>query len=279
MTPGARAEAARQQALWAAITQGGDAAAIEPFAWAALPGPGGQAAADEGLQAYRRNARAHAHRSLAAAYPLLGRWLGEKGVRALSWQLWGEEPPTRGDLGLWGDGLASLLTRRPDCAMDPWLADMARLEWQLHLAARAQDHVDTVQGLSTLGAHDPSQLRLRFRPGTAVVAAGSPLWAIWQGLQGLPDTASESDRVTLIDQAFGVPAPQAVLVYRADLRVVAELAPDAEFTLALLAGDTLGTALRQHPPLDFQAWLLRALRDAWLVAVEPIPFNPQEFSP
>ena len=51
-------------------------------------------------------------------------------------------------------------------------------------------------------------------------------------------------------------------------------APTARFHHALLARHTLAVALDAASGLDFSVWLVRALREHWLVAVQPMQPSP-----
>jgi len=266
-------EAARQQAVLAALQVRRPAADAALANWLhPLTGPRGQAGAMAGLDAYRRHADALAARALAAVHPVLGRLVGSDMLAQLARHLWREHPPQDGDIGQWGADLPGLLSRLPALAAMPWLADVARLEWALHHAAGAADEDPAgAAGLHRLGVDEPDQLRLRCRAGTQVLLADGPLWSIWQSHQQAP-TAEELAACT---QALHEGACEPVLVHRAGWQAQASpMAPaDAAFTQALLAGQSLGQALRLHPPMAFEPWLLRALRERWLLAIEPL--HPQ----
>lgn len=262
-------EAARQQALLAALQGPGPVEAGALATWLVpLPGPRGQATALEGVAAYRRHADALAARALAAVHPVLQRLLGEAALDQLARHLWREHPPQDGDLANWGAALPDLLLRLPEFDAMPWLAEVARLEWALHCAAGAADvNPTTPAGLHHLGVADPDQLRLRCRPGTQVLLAKGPLWTLWHAHQQPPTDAQLADLRRSLDAGSCEP----VLVHRAGWHAVASpMTPaDAAFTLALINGCSLGHALRQHPPADFEPWLLRALRERWLLGIEP----------
>ncbi|MGH6626932.1 MAG: HvfC/BufC family peptide modification chaperone, partial [Burkholderiaceae bacterium] len=85
-----------------------------------------------GLNAYQANGHAVAGCSLRAAYPVLAQLLGEDSFEALACALWHARPPARGDLALWGEDLASFVAASAQLADEPYLADVARVEWALH---------------------------------------------------------------------------------------------------------------------------------------------------
>jgi hypothetical protein len=140
-------EAQRQAALLLAIHAG----ALElPEGWRAR----GRFTQQQGLLAYQRNAAAIALRALQQSYPVLAELVGDEGFAALAQGLWGAEPPEHGDLGTWGHGLADFIAQRPELAQEPYLADGARLDWQVHQAQRAPDDVGEVVGLQLLAESD-----------------------------------------------------------------------------------------------------------------------------
>ena len=93
-----------------------------------------------GLQAYRSNASAMAQGVLAAAYPTLQRLMGVEQFDGLAVHFWRTHPPVRGDLAQWGEGLDDFLRAIPELmAHEPYLPDVASLEWALHAGKTATD--------------------------------------------------------------------------------------------------------------------------------------------
>lgn len=268
-----RDDIARQALLWQALQpdrQGVPAdlaALLRP-----LPGPAGQAGLSQALAAGRRNTRAIAARALAASHPVLTEALGEDSAATLAWRLWCEAPPERGDLADWGEALPALIERLPDLAEHAWLADLARLEWALHRAALAADAPAAASGLQALLDTPPERLALQLRPGTAVGVAAGPVCRWWQAHQH--GAASPAREAGLADVAAALARGEgeAWQVWREGLRLrVATLSPaDAAFCAALLAGQSLAQALRHAAPTNFEAWLTRALREGWLLAVQTL---------
>lgn len=219
--------------------------------------------ATAGQRAYRDNARAIAERALAAAYPALSKRLGGDAFRGLAQALWRADPPTEGDLAVWGGGLAAFLAGPQGLPDEPMLAELARLEWSLHRAAYDADHDAPPQGLERLGTDDPAQLRLRWTPGTGGQASRFPIvsWREGRDAQGA-------------EHAWW---------WRRGWRVeLTALGPgEACFHTAIDAGLPLGEALdhvlARHPDFDFARWLQGALEGGWLAALEPM--SSQETTP
>ncbi len=223
---------------------------------------------ERGLAAYKANAGALAERALAAAFPTLQQLLGDESFAALARTFWRRHPPERGDVATWGEHLSSFIADDETLAPEPYLADVARLEWAVHACERAADAAGVVEGLDLLASHDPAALRLRFAPGLALVASPHPVATIWQAHRSDGDDA---DRFAPVRAAFAEGRGEPVLVARsgwqAHLRVIGQA--DARFVQALLEDHSLGAALdAAGPSFDFGTWLADALRGGWLRAVE-----------
>jgi len=93
-----------------------------------------------GLQAYRSNAALTAQRVLAAAFPSVKRLMGDEQFDGLAVYFWRTHPPHRGDLAQWGEGLEDFLRAIPELMQhEPYLPDVAALEWALHSGQTAPD--------------------------------------------------------------------------------------------------------------------------------------------
>ncbi len=228
---------------------------------------------ERGLQAYQANAGALAQRALAAAYPTIEQLLGAESFAALARAFWHRHGPVCGDLARWGAALPAFIADDAQLAGEPYLADTARLDWAVHAAETAADAAPEVRGLALLAAHDPAQLWLRLRPGTALLVSPHPVARIWQAHRN-----SGGDRFADVQAAFAAGLGERALVWRAGWPVRVEaLAPGpAAFMAAVLNGAALGAALdAAGPDLDFQAWLAQALRLGWLAGVDAgVPGQP-----
>ncbi len=229
-----------------------------------------------GLQAYRANAGALAERALAAAYPTVQQLLGETSFAGLARALWHRHPPEQGEIGTWGGHLATFLAEADGLADEPYLPDVARLEWAVHLAATALDEAEAVPGLIALhglAAHDPEAVRLLPMPGTALLMSAHPVASIWQAHR--PAQAQPADRFAAVREAFAQGRAEAALVWRSgwQVQVAALDAADARFTQALLHGQSLGQALQalaRETDFGFEAWLLAHLPRGWLAGAQAL---------
>lgn len=270
-----RAEALRQQTLLLAIR-----AEAEPQALLAQitpwPGQRGDAAPDEGLKAYRRNALALAPRALGSVFPVVQQMLGEADFAALARQFWRDAPPVRGDLACWGEALPAWLSQQAEVLeAAPWLASTAELEWLVHQASRAPDASPQPDTLALLASPEAGQALLHLQPGSAVLISPWPLHLIWTAHQWPQGHAERAPAFAALREALQQGHAEPVLVVRDGWRVaVQRLTPaEASFTQALLQGQALGPALDiavvESPSLSFEGWLVRAVQSGWLVRVSP----------
>lgn len=217
-----------------------------------------------GLQAYQANAGALAGRALAAAFPTVQQLLGDESFDALARAFWHAHPPQRGDVGEWGEALPAFVQADAQLADEPYLADVARVDWAVHAAERAAD-TPPPQGLMRLAEGDPARLRLRLAAGTALVASPHPVATIWHAHR-----RSDARRFDAARAALAAGTAETALVqrhgWRAEVRAVA--APEAAFTSAVLAGTPLAAALDAAPGFEFEPWLHAALAAGVLAAVE-----------
>lgn len=261
---GSAREAQRQQLLLQAIL--GDAGVDALAAW--LRSGAVRAGHERGLAAYRANAGALAERALAAAYPTVQQLISEESFAALARDFWGHHPPVAGDIALWGAELPSFIAAAATLADEPYLPDVARLEWALHGAQSAAD-AGTARGLEQLADADPSALWMHFVPGTALVSSPHPIVSLWQAHR-----STHADRFEPVRAAFAAGRGEHALVTRQGWRphVLALDAAHAAFTASLLAGRSLAQALQESgDEFDFQSWLVAALQSQCLAAVADSP--------
>jgi hypothetical protein len=133
-----------------------------------------------GLQAYQANAGALAERALAAAYPTVMQLLGDESFAGMARAYWHHHAPVLGDVARWGAELPTFIQAAEQLAEEPYLADVARLDWAVHMAQSAADGPAAPQDLALLASADPATLWLHLQPGTALVVSAHPVVAIWQ---------------------------------------------------------------------------------------------------
>ncbi len=243
-----------------------------------------------GLDAYRGHARVSAQRALVHAYPTVNAMLGEAAMGQLGWLLWQHQPPVRGDLGEWGEGLAALMAGKlaPESgaaemlAPWPWLADVARLDWARHRCERLAARPLDADALGLLAQADPQEVHLVLQAHVMLLDADWPVDALWRAHQLPSDQHVVAMEAALHQHAQSVathPARQTVLLWWSDAPQATPdagtvgqagvqqrlLSPEQANWLRHLQAISLGAALQQaSADFDFSAWLQEALRLGWL---------------
>ena len=245
--------AAGQQAFAAALLN--TVAPLPSFAGEAVP---------QRFSLYRGNLSATWRRTLGHAYPVVLALVGEDFFGGLARAYGGRYPSDSADLNQFGDRFADFLADFPPVDELPYLPDMARLEWAVHLAHYAAD----APGLApeALAALHPDQLEARrfsLHPACALLASDWQVAALWRAHQD-----GEGQGMFPHD----LPAASCALVcrprWKAQVLVVDAAAHAA--LLALQRGQTFGAALDAafglDPAFDLAAHLRQWLAHAVLTA-------------
>jgi len=253
--------AAQQQALLAALFEWPPHNAINIVAHYAMN------TGARGLKAYQANGHAHAQGSLQSAYPVVAQLMGSDGFADLARALWHAHPPLVGDLALWGGDLATFLRDSAQLQEEPYLADVARAEWALHVCSTAADAWPDPASLALLTRDDPEQLSASLAPGCALIRSDWPIFSILAAhLHGQPTLAQ-------VGEQLRAKTAQDLVVWRQGLRPEFRLAQAGEATLLeqLMSGASIGYALDQSPALDFAAWLPTAIQTGLVLHIRPMP--------
>jgi Putative DNA-binding domain len=259
-------ELLRQQQLLRTLWRRGVDASLTPWLRESAERAG------HGIDAYRGNAMALAERALGAAFPTVQQLIGAPSFAQLARVFWHRHPPRCGDLARYGDGLADWIAADPQLASEPYLADVARVDWAVHTIEQAAEGPAAPTGLSLLAQLDPSQLVLHLRPALALVASRWPVVTIWQAHR-----SSEVDRFVPVRRAFASNTPEIALVARPQWRASVGLADEAtaRFMSTLREGTVLARALdAAGAAFEFEPWLHEAVRQQWLQAVAPAAAAP-----
>ncbi len=259
-----------------------DAIFVRPGASTEVPRPGPAAllfVGDRGLRAYRANATVLAQRTLRSAYPVVAQLIGDEDFDRMATDFWHRHPPRRGDLAQWGAALPEFLHANPLLADEPYLGDVAAIEWALHGAALATDQAADVASFACLSADGGLDHVLRLASGTALVHSQFPIASIALAhLVGEPSLAEAGEK--LRNQVA-----ETALVWRQGMRPRLRLCSPGETGLleALIRGEALGSALEAAHGMDFGDWLRQAVQDGLVLgvqgAVRPGPTAPAAASP
>lgn len=216
-----------------------------------------------GFQVYQANGHAMAQAGLGAAFPVLAQLMGEESFAQLARAFWHTSPPLRGDIGQWGAALSAFVAASAQLADEPYLADVAQVEWALHVAGNAADREADPASLALLTQADPDHLGLVLAPGCCCLVSPWPVVSIVNAHLDASPSLEEAGRRLRAGQ--GEPA----LIWRQGLQArVREALPGETALLAeLLAAHSLGAALDAADGLDFGAWLPLAVHSGLLLAV------------
>ena len=226
-----------------------------------LVAPYAGATAARGLKAYQTNAHLLAERALQATFPVLIQLIGVDNLPGLARAFWHAHPPQRGDLAQWGAELPAFIQASERMASEPYLADVAAVEWALHRCASAPDQPADHASFGLLMQHDPLELQLQLAPGCAVFSSTWPVASI------LGAHLSQTPSFDEVRDRFRAGRGESTLVWREAYRprVREAFGGEATWVTCLLQGGALGEALEAAPDLDFNAWLPMAVQTQLLL--------------
>ncbi|MGK5054397.1 MNIO family bufferin maturase [Janthinobacterium sp. RB2P8] len=252
----AEALAQQQQAFATALLDPAQGAAVLPsFVGEAVP---------QRFSLYRGNLSATWRHTLGQAYPVVLALVGEDFFGGLARAYGRQYPSDSADLNQFGARFADFLAAFPPVDELPYLPDMARLEWGVHLAHYAPD----AQGLvpEALAALHPDQLETRrfaLHPACALLASRWQVAALWQAHQ-------EGEGQGRFPQEMQVASWALVCRPRWKAQVLLVDAAAHAALLALQQGQTFGAALdaafERDPAFDLAAHLRQWLAHAVLAA-------------
>jgi hypothetical protein len=249
------------------------AALLGPFESHALEGRVSQSAPARlrGLRAYRSNGHALAERALTAAFPVVTQLLGPDNLQGLARAFWQAHPPARGDIAQWGAQLPAYIESLVQLNDEPFLADVARVEWALHEAATAADAEVDPGSLRLLLAVEPTHIRLLAAPGVRVTVSAWPVVSLINAhLIGEPSLEDAARRL-----ARGV--AETALVWRQGFKpCLMDIASGTHaMAEAMVAGQSLAQSLDAAVAADssfnFQFWLAQAVQTGLVVGATPVP--------
>ena len=215
------------------------------------------------LAIYRRGVLANLRGALAATYPVIVRLVGPAffGEAARRFAL--EFPSRSGDLHEYGADFPAFLARYEHAKAQPYLADVARLEWACHLSLHAAEAgAFDFLALAEVPAERYGAITFSAGPSVQLVRSPHPIGALWE--------ANQAERDGTPSRRGG----ERVVVWRsqAGVRVRALDEPTWAFVSVLAAGGTLATAIDDARGLADVAGTLRTLvADRILVAFHTAP--------
>ena len=216
-----------------------------------------------GLKAYQTNGHSLAQRAMAAAYPVVKQLFGDESFGDLARALWHAHPPQCGDIAEWGEVLPAFLQTNTQLQDEPYLPDVARVEWALHCCARASDASADLSTVALLTTQDPHHLHLTLAPGCAVIRSQWPIASL------VGAHLDHEPTLEVVGHMMRAGTPQDAVVWRQGLRprVREAYSGEADFLDALLRAESLEDALDLANGFDFGQWLPTAAQSGLLLNV------------
>lgn len=164
-------------------------AKLEPALVERLSNPQNDATRRIGL--YRSNVRTRWRAALASAYPVLLALVGDAYFDTLAHAYAREHPSQSGDLNGFGASMPGFIAIYESDSRFRYFADVARLEWSLHVAYFAADVIPfTTRQWSEIGSDALLNARLIVHPACAAIASRYAIADIWLAHQsggGFPE--------------------------------------------------------------------------------------------
>jgi hypothetical protein len=134
----------------------------------------------ERLRIYRNHAFATLGHVLEGTFPVVCRLVDKRFFAYAAHEYLREHPPQSRCLVEYGADFADFLAGFEPCKDLPYLADVARFEWALNIAATARVasplKIEVLAGIAPEGA---SLLKISLQPSVSYFASGWPIDAIW----------------------------------------------------------------------------------------------------
>lgn len=145
---------------------------------------------------YRNHAFATLGASLRGTFPVVCRLVDERFFAYAAHEYLREHPPHSRCLAEYGADFADFLAEFEPCKSLPYLADVARFEWALNIAASVREAAPLPpQALAGVQINEAAYLAFRLQPSLSYVISPWPIDAIWQ--------ANQENEVPLVDLASG----------------------------------------------------------------------------
>ena len=225
-----------------------------------------------GLKAYQNNGFSLAGRTLMAAYPVMAQLLGEDSFAPLARDFWLAHPPVRGDLAHWGAALGDFVQHNALLADEPYLGDVARVEWALHRSASAADRDAQSATFALLSTIEPDALTLLLASGAFVMASAYPVASI------ITAHLYNSPTLEEVGRKLRAGGRECAVVWRQGFKPQVALCTveQAGFLQSLLSGASLLLALERAGEFDFNQWLPAAVQSGLVLGARPIDLTPTD---
>jgi hypothetical protein len=199
--------------------------------------------AAERVGIYRNTCRSVLIETLRMSFPAVVRVVGREFFDRAAEHFAVAHPPSSGYLNEYGGGFADFLGAFGPASSLPYLADVARFEWALSIAANAADApLLDPRALAAVDAKYHATLRFEPHPSVRLLALAYPA-------DQIADAVLSGDEAAMAQVGLSS-GPVWLVVHRGSGGVEAQrLEPDAyAFVSRLCAGETLGSVLTTAPP-------------------------------
>lgn len=183
---------------------------------------------------YRNNVYAGLIGALEARFPAVQRLVGEEFFKAMARCFIEKAPPRSPALLNYGGSFPEFLRTFEPVSDEPYLPDVAELEWTMHVARHAADQTPLRASDVAAFGERGADMRIQLAPAVSLITSAFPVFSLWRANVG-PEPASTRT-------AFS--GAESILITRPALAVEAVRIPRgcAVFIAALLEDETLGNA-------------------------------------
>jgi hypothetical protein len=205
-------------------------------------------AVDRRLAIYRNHHRISLVAALAANFPTVAALLGAQVFDGAAMDFVAASPPAEPCLSAYGTGVAAYLDAEPRLSAVPYIGDVARLDWAMNKAERADDiPVFGPSDLDRSSRRGLADFCLTAHPSLSLLRSRYPLMKIRDVARGIGDAVSLDGEGQLL------------MIWRRDSAVdCAELDAGAyRFITAMSVGEPLAVAARDLPPEQLADLLAR----------------------
>jgi hypothetical protein len=147
--------------------------------------------AERRVAVYRNHHRISLAAALAANFPTVAKVIGDDAFQALALSFLAIDPPREPSLAAYGAGFPVFVESDPRSQSLVYLGDVARLDWALNVAERADDlPAFTAESLAELDGAQLETLRLKPHPSLTLLSSLYPLLRIRDVASGAEEGAS-----------------------------------------------------------------------------------------
>jgi hypothetical protein len=227
-----------------------------------------------GLGIYQRNLKTNAMNALQISFPTVIKLIGDNVFSYAVEQLLQQDPPTAGDWGLWGENFPELLRDLTALQDFTYVADVARLDFSMHLLGREKDVELDMNSISLLGECELDQLRVVLNPSIKLLVSEFQIIDIYCANHSLASQVEYYLNEAKHKMAEGI--GQTALLYRPEFKPLVRSVDSSEnaWLRLMQQGVSLGSALDNlvdnKYEFSLEAWLPLAINQNLISHLEKI---------